>query len=55
MNSKNSGRISGAIESENLKVNLKLLGYSRVGVNQERGFIQMWGLIQHVKMLETFL
>ena len=40
-----------AIESKNLKVNLKLWGYSRVGVNQEWGFIQMWGLIQHVKYL----
>ena len=32
----------GAAESENLKVNLKLRGYSRDGVNQERGFIQMY-------------
>ena len=38
----------GAAESENLKVNLKMLGYSRVGVTEEQGFIQMWGLIQHV-------
>ena len=48
VNSKNPGCISGAAESENLKVNLKLRGYSRDGVNQEQGFIQMWGLIKHV-------
>ena len=43
----------GAAESENLKVHLKLRGFSRDRVNQERDFIQMWGLIQHV-CYETF-